>query len=317
MPSSSTMPTVGFLCPCTLELWKPWIDAFETQLGTHGWTKGTIDIDYQEASGLKENYITSAKYFVSRKVDVIVTGGTQATLACKEAAAKAKPSIPVVFGTAGDPVDTKLVPSYVQPGNLTGMSNQQTNLVIKRLDLVRLLLKFSTGKNKNRVGLVGNDQSPNVKLEMKIAKLVAPTLGLKLREGHIRKQKDIGPVIKGLKGKVDFLLVCTDPLITTNAIALNAEAAKASLPTMHAFKEYLQWGGFVSHGPKFEELFRNAADMVDKILRGQAGLNMSNIPVGMTEDFETLINLGPLGPFPSLGLTVPPSMLTLFDKVIR
>jgi putative tryptophan/tyrosine transport system substrate-binding protein len=316
MPSNSTMPTVGFLCPCTLVLWKPWIDAFETQLATHGWTKGkTIDIDYQEASGLNKNYITSAKYFVGQKVNVIVTGGTQATIACKNEAAKAK--IPVVFGTAGDPVDTKLVPSYDQPGNLTGMSNQQTNLVIKRLDIVRRLLKLSTGKNKNRVGLVGNDQSPNVKLEMKIAKLVAPTLGLKLREGHIRKQKDIGRVIRGLKGKVEFLLVCTDPLITTNAYELNAEAANARLPTMHAFKEYLQWGGFVSHGPKFEELFQNTADMVDKILRGQAGPNMSNIPVGMTEDFESMINLGPHGPFPSLGLTVPPSMLTLFDKVIR
>jgi putative ABC transport system substrate-binding protein len=142
-------------------------------------------------------------------------------------------------------------------------------------------------------------------------------LGLKLREGHIRKQKDIGRVIRGLKGKVEFLLVCTDPLITTNAYELNAEAANARLPTMHAFKEYLQWGGFVSHGPKFEELFQNTADMVDKILRGQAGPNMSNIPVGMTEDFESMINLGPHGPFPSLGLTVPPSMLTLFDKVIR
>jgi ABC-type uncharacterized transport system substrate-binding protein len=170
------------------------------------------------------------------------------------------------------------------------------------------------------VGLIGNDKSPNVKLEMKIAESVAPTLGLKLRKGRIRKQKDIAPVIKGLKGKVRALYVCTDPLITTHAIELNAEATKAGLPTMHAFKEYLQWGGFMSYGPKFVELFQNTADMVDKILSptaGRARRNMPNIPVGMTSDFEGVINIGPVGPVPSLGLNVPPSLLSLFDTVIR
>jgi putative ABC transport system substrate-binding protein len=230
------------------------------------------------------------------------------------------PPIPVVFGTAGDPLDTKLVSSYSQPGNLTGMSNQQTNLVIARLDYLRSWLNLSAGKP--HVGLIGNDKSSNVKLEMKIAEIVAPTLGLKLRKGRIRKREDIAPVIRGLKGKVDALFVCTDPLITTYAKQLNAEATKAGLLTMHAFKEYLQWGGFMSYGPNFAELFQKAADMVAQILgqpAGQpAGQNMANIPpVGRTDDFESLINIGPFGPVPTLGLNVPPSFLSLFDTVIQ
>jgi putative ABC transport system substrate-binding protein len=319
MPSNSARPTIGFLCACTRDIWGPWIDAFERQLSTHGWTDGdTIDIEFREAKGLESNYTKYAKEFVKRKVNVIVTGGTQATLACKKEAAKVKPSIPVVFGTAGDPVDTKLVSSYNQPGNLTGMSNQQTNLIIKKLDLLRWFLDASPGKP--HVGLVGNDKSPNVKLEMKIAETLAPTLGIKLRKGRILKQKDIAPVIKRLKGKVRALYVCTDPLITTHAIEVNAEATKAGLPTMHAFKEYLTWGGFMSYGPKFVDLFQNAADMVGEILGppgGRAGRNMPNIPVGMTSDFEGAINIGPIGPVQSLDLNVPPSLLSLFDVVIR
>jgi putative tryptophan/tyrosine transport system substrate-binding protein len=304
----SRRPTIGFLCPCTLDIWRPWIDAFENQLDTHGWTKGkTVDIDYEEAKGLEKNYKKYAKEFVNRKVNVIVTGGTQSTMACKRAAAKVRPPIPVVFGTAGSPLDTKLVSSYNQPGNLTGMANQQTNLVIERLDILRRALDSLPGKHY--VGLVGNDKSPNVKLEMKIAEFVAPTLGLKLRKGYIRKQQKIVPVIRRLKGQnVKALLVCTDPLITTYAADLNAEATKAGMITMHAFLEYLNHGGHISYGPKFVELFRSAADMVDRILRGEA---VGNIPVGCTVDFQLGIK-PPHFPFP-----VSQSLLALADEVIQ
>ena len=322
MPSNSTRPTIGFLCACTCEIWRPWIDAFEQQLSTHNWIKGdTIDIDYQEAKGLEKNYVRYAKYFVGRKVNVIVTGGTQATMACKKAAARATPPIPVVFGTAGDPLDTKLVSSYAHPGNLTGVSNQQTNCVIAKLDYLRLFLESLPPKPYD-VGLVGNDNSPNVKLEMKIAEIVAPTMGLKLRKGRIRHQRDIAPVIRGLESKVKALFVCTDPLITTHAKRLNAEATRAKLITMHAFKEYLGWGGFLSYGSNFTELFQRTADMVAEILGPPAGQaatqNMANIPpVGIIYDLKSAINIGPIGPVPILGLNVPPSLLSLFDTVIR
>jgi putative ABC transport system substrate-binding protein len=289
--------TIGFLGACNRTMmWGDWLDAFKQQLATHGWTDGKVTIECEWAEGLKANYTKYAKQFADQKVNVIVTGGTQATMACKKAAAKVNPPIPVVFATAGDPIDTNLVKSFSQPGNLTGVSNQQINLVIKRLDTLRLF-------NNRKVGLVGNDDSPNVELEMEVARLVAPTLGLKISKHSIRRQKDIAPIIRKLRGKVDALLVCTDPLITTHADELNAEAMDAKLITMHAFREYLKHGGALSCGPKFVELFQKAADKVDIILRGQAGQNMANVPVEQSNDFEYLINHGP---FRKMGRSLPP-----------
>lgn len=286
--------TIGFLGACNQTMWAGWIKAFEKQLKADNWTiGGDILIDYKFAEGLERNYIKWAKYFVMQKVDVIVTGGTQCTKACKDVAGKVKPPIPVVFATAGDPIDTKLVTSFNSPGNLTGVSNQQTNLVVKRLDMVR---QFSG--QPNAVGLIGNDKSPNVKLEMKIVEQVAPTFGLRVRKGLIRKPQDIAPVIGGLKGKVKGLLVCTDPLITTYAVQLNNAANKAGLPTVHAFREYVLNGGTISYGPKFDELFQNAADMVTAILRGNAGANMANIPVRQPNNFECCIPQVPIIPVP-------------------
>jgi putative ABC transport system substrate-binding protein len=311
MPShNSTMPTIGFLGACNLEMWRGWVDAFEKQLATHGWIKGsTVKIDYLWAEGLEKNYTKLAKELVQRKVDIIVTGGTQATFACKKAAASTNPPVPVVFATAGNPVDTKLVANFSQPGNLTGLSNQQINLVIKRLDYLRQLV------GKAHIGLIGNDKSPNVALEMKIAQQVAPTFGLKVSKRVIRQQKDIARVIKELTGKVKGLLVCTDPLITTHAAELNDAAIRAKLPTVHAFREYLDHGGCISYGPHFADLFAGAADMVDTILRGQAaGKNTIDIPIQQPNNFEGCIHLGR---FRTMGVTVPPSLLALADYVVE
>jgi putative tryptophan/tyrosine transport system substrate-binding protein len=310
MPShESSIPTIGFLGACTPEIWSGWVTAFEQELKKLGWTKdNNVHIEYRWAEGLEKNYTKYAKEFVHNKVDVIVTGGTQCTFACKKAAGAVKSPIPVVFATAGAPIHTKLVEAFGQPGNLTGLSNQQINLVIKRLELLRHLV------GKAHIGLIGNDKSPNVKLEMKIVTQLAPTFGLKVRKGLIRQQKDIARVIGKLKGKVKGLLVCTDPLITTHAVELNDEAMRAKLPTVHAFREYLDHGGCISYGPHFAELFRSAASMVDKVLRGQAGQNMSNIPVNQTNDFEGCVNMVP---FNKMGLTVPASLLALADTVMR
>ena len=308
MPSPhSTKPTIGFLGAVTPDIWSGWVAAFEERLGELGWSKGdTVEIDYKWAEGLEKNYTKFANEFVKSRVDVIVTGGTQATLACKKAAGKS--NIPVVFATAGDPIDTKLVPTFSQPGNVTGMSNQQTNLVIKRLDLLRQLV------GRARIGLIGNDKSPNVQVEMKIAQQVAPTFGLKVTKGAIRKREDIARVVKAMKDKVKGLLVCTDPLITTHAQELNDAAVQAKLPTVHAFREYLDRGGCISYGPHFEDLFQNAAVYVDKILRGQAGQNMANIPVNQPNNFEGVVNLKA---FKQMGFAVPHSLLALADKVLE
>ena len=120
-----------------------------------------------------------------------------------------------------------------------GYSNRQTELAIDRLDrLHRVVPKL------NQLGIVGNGGVKNVNLEMQ--KLVARAKQFKIKTVvvDVRKASQIAPKIKALRGKVDALFVCTDPFVTTHHIAINIAAAAADLPTIHAFREYVEGGGW-------------------------------------------------------------------------
>ena len=283
--TSPKAPTIGFLVGTTHHAWELFTDAFEKQLSTHGWKIGTnINIEYQSASGLQDLYDAIAKDFADPKrkklpIDIIVTGGTGPVLACKNATK----TIPIVFATAGDPVKSKLVQSYAKPGgNLTGISNEQTALVPKRLQYV----KDQLGKDlvEMHVGVIGNVNYSNVKLEMKAVKDHALNLGFKYTSGPLRTLRDIRPTIKRLKKKgVNVLFVCTDPLITTNADILNEWALLENLGTMHAFRENHGKGGLMFWGPVFPDMFKRAADFVDMILNGT---KPADIPVETPKTFE-------------------------------
>ena len=127
--------TMGFMGATTHTTWSAFIAAFESRLRQRGWINGhNIDIDYRWAEGRDDRYAKVAKDFVRRKVDIIVATGTPAALAAKKATKK----IPIVFAVVGDPVGTKLVTSLAHPGgNITGLSNGQTNLAARRLDELR------------------------------------------------------------------------------------------------------------------------------------------------------------------------------------
>jgi putative ABC transport system substrate-binding protein len=279
------VPTIGFLVGTTHHAWELFTDAFEKRLSTHGWKIGTdIKIEYQSASGLQDLYDAIAKDFANPKrkklpIDIIVTGGTGPVLACK----KATQTIPIVFATAGDPVNSNLVQSYAKPGgNLTGISNEQTALVPERLQYVKDQLEKDFPKI--HLGVVGNVNYSNVKLEMKAVKDHALNLGFKYTSGPLRTLRDIRPTIKRLKKKgVNVLFVCTDPLITTNADILNEWALLENLGTMHAFRENYGKEGLIFWGPVIPKMFESAADFVDMILNGT---KPADIPVETPKAFE-------------------------------
>jgi putative tryptophan/tyrosine transport system substrate-binding protein len=177
-----------------------------------------------------------------------------------------------------------LVASYDKPGgNVTGISNQQTNLVIKRLDYMRDKLTPSLGSGFN-VGVIGNTAVCNVQLEMKIVQQVAPDFGLAFTPcPPLQTDADIAPAITSLKtGGAQALYVCTDPLITTYAEMLNELAFDAKLSTMHAFKENCGNKGLMYYGPDLSSMFKSAADLVELILRGD---NPKDIPVQQATTF--------------------------------
>jgi putative ABC transport system substrate-binding protein len=128
---------------------------------------------------------------------------------------------------------------------------------------------------------------------------------------EIRRGEDIAPVFDALKGRVEALYVAVDPLVNTHRIRINTLAVSARLPTMSTFRDYVEAGGLMSYGPNFPDLFRRAADLVDKILRGT---KPADIPVEQPTKFDLVINLTTVK---ALGLEVPPTVLARADEVIE
>ena len=119
------------------------------------------------------------------------------------------------------------------------------------------------------------------------------------------------PAIEALKGRADALYVCIDPLVNTHRIRINTLALANRLPTMYSAGEYVEAGGLMSYGPNFPDLFRRAADFVDKILRGA---KPGDIPVEQPTKFDLIINLTTAK---ALRLDVPSTLLARADEVIE
>jgi len=201
-----------------------------------------------------------AAELVRLKVDVIVTSGTAAVIAAKQATSL----IPIVFAVAGDPIGSNLVASLARPGgNVTGLSLQKTDLADKRLELLREVVP-----GFRRLAIMANIGNPPSVLEMREVQATARKLGNEVTTFEIRGAEDIAPVFDALKGRADALYVCGDPLVDANRIRIITLALGLRLPTMSDFPEYVEAGGLMSYGPNFPDLFRRAAGYVDKILRG-------------------------------------------------
>jgi putative tryptophan/tyrosine transport system substrate-binding protein len=298
------LPTIWFLGPLSQSAMSPWTAAFVQRLRELGWIEGrTVAIEYRWGEGRDERFVEIAAEFVRLKVDVIVTGGTAAVIAAKQATSV----IPIVFGTAGDPVGTGLVASLARPGgNVTGLSNQSADLPGKRVDLLRQVVP-----GLRRLAIMANISSPIGVLEMNEVQAAARTLGLDVVASEIRRAEDIAPAIDALKGRADALYVVTEALVNTNRIRLNTLALGARLPTLHGVRDYVEAGGLMSYGPNFPDLFRRAGEYVDKILRGA---KPGGIPVEQPTKFDLAINLTTAK---ALGLKIPESFLLRADEVIE
>jgi putative ABC transport system substrate-binding protein len=297
-------PTIGFLVPGTPASHGKWVAAFVQRLGELGWIEGrTVAIEYRWAEGRSERFAEIAAEFVKLKVDVIVTTATGAVIAAMQATSLT----PIVFTSVADPVATGLVASVARPGgNVTGLSQQTTELGGKRLGLLREIIP-----RLRQVAVMYNATSPSTVSEMSEVHAAARTLSLEIAEIEVRRGEDIAPGIKSLQRRAEALYVITDPLVAINQLQINALALEAGLPTMHALREFVVSGGLISYGANFLDLFRRAGDYVDKILRGAKAAEM---PVEQPTKFELVINLRTAK---SLDLTFPATMLTQADEVIE
>jgi putative ABC transport system substrate-binding protein len=301
---AAKLPIIGFLGAATPSTTTPWIAAFVQRLREFGWVEGrNIVIEYRWAEGRTKRYAEIAAEFVRIKVDVIVTHSTAPVVAAKQATA----DIPIVFAAVSDPVGTGLVASLARPGgNVTGLANQLSDTVGKKLEVLREVVP-----DLRRLAIIANVGNPAAVLEMGEAQAAARKLGLEVTTPEIRRAEDIAPAFDALKDRADALYICPDPLMNTNRTRINILAVGARLPTVHGVREYVEAGGLMSYGPNLPDLWRRAAEFIDKILRGA---KPADIPVEQPTKFDLVINLTTAK---ALGLKVPASVLARADEVIE
>jgi putative tryptophan/tyrosine transport system substrate-binding protein len=162
-----------------------------------------------------------------------------------------------------------------------------------------------------RLAILANTASPLAVLELRDAQAAAQALGLQVSTLEVHQAQDIAPAFIDLKGRADALYVVGDPLINTNRIHINILAVGAQLPTIYLLRDYIEAGGLISYGPNIKDLYRRAAGLVDKILRGA---KPADIPVEQPTKFELVVNTITAQ---ALGLTLPRMLVGRADEVIE
>jgi putative ABC transport system substrate-binding protein len=297
------LPTIGILGSASAIAMGPWVAACVQRLRELGWIEGrTGNIELRWADGRPERIAEIAAEFERLHVDVIITTGTAISIIKQTSS-----TIPLVFAIANDPLGAGLVASLARPGgHITGLSQLAADLGGKRLELIREIIPTA-----KRLAILGDAGNQAAVPEMRQVQEAARMLGLHDELLDVRRAEEIGPAIEGLKGKADALYVQSGPLMNTNRVKISTLALGARLPTMSGIRDYVDAGSLVSYGPNFPDMFRRAAEIADKILRGA---NPADLPVEQAAKFELVLNLTTAK---ALGLKIPESFLLRADEVIE
>jgi putative ABC transport system substrate-binding protein len=200
------------------------------------------------------------------------------------------------------------VTSLARPGgNVTGLTVQPTaEIAGKRLDLLREVIP-----GFRRLSIMANVGNRAYQQELGEIQAAVSRFGLEATILEIRRAEDIAPAFEAVKNRTDALYVFSEPLMNANRVKINTLALGARIPTIFGFREFVDAGGLMSYGPNFADLFRHAADFVDKILRGA---KPADLPVQQPTKFDLIINLTTAK---ALGLKIPESFLLRADEVIE
>jgi putative ABC transport system substrate-binding protein len=296
---------IGVLEPTSMALNAANLDAFRQGLRELGYVEGrNMRIEYRSADGRSERFPDLAAELVRLKVDVILTRGTPAVMAAKNATG----TIPVVMAASGDPVLSGVVSSLARPGgNVTGLSAVVVEVSGKRLELIR-----EVAPGVSRVAALFNMSNPNDALQWKEIETAAPSLRVQLQLLDVRKPSDFaGAFDAAVKGRAGALVVGLDALTWANHRPIVDLAAKHRLPAIYGGREFVNDGGLIAYGVSYPHLYHRAANFVDKILKGA---KPADLPVEQPSKFELVINLKTAK---ALGLTIPQSLLQRADEVIQ
>jgi putative tryptophan/tyrosine transport system substrate-binding protein len=242
---------------------------------------------------------------VRRGVDVIVaSGGAAPVVAAKSATA----TIPIVFGSAADPVALGLVASLNRPGgNITGVSFLAEALVAKRLELLH-----ETVPTAESIGYLVNPTSPQVEAQIKNAESSARVLGVRLMTLRASTPSDIeGAFAVVAERRIGALITAADPFFYGQRDQLAAAAARHAVPAIYQVREMADAGGLMSYGPNLPDVYRILGGYVGRILKGE---KPADLPVQQATKVELVLNMKTAKP---LGLTFPTALLVRADAVIE
>ena len=293
--------TIGVLA---IEPW-PAIDTFRQALDDLGYIEGkNVRFEYRYAKGDNERLPELANDLVGLNVNVILTWGTDAALAAKQATI----TIPIVMGAIGDPLGIGIVTNLAHPGgNITGFSSRAAELEAKRLQLLKEVVP-----GLSRVAILFNPTNHYMPLALRSARQGAQKLHVLLAVYEVHDITALDAAFVTLtRDRPDALMVPADTFLVSQRRRIAQFAIENKLPSVYSFREYIEAGGLIAYTPNYDDLFRRAAGYVGKIL---IGTKPGELPIEQPTTFPLLINLKTAR---ALSLKVPPTLLARADEVIE
>ena len=296
---------VGFVGPTSSSTIPRALAAFWERLRELGYVEGqNLIIESRWAEGRYDRLPALMDEVIGRKIDVLVTFGTPAAIAAKNATTK----IPIVAAVMGDPVGAGLVASLARPGgNITGLSaGYDEEFVGKLLELLKEAVpRLST------VAVIRNPNNLATRQQTEALRVSAPRLGVKIIIIDVREPNEIERAFEEAARQSQAVVVLADPLIRLHQRQIIGLVAKHQLAGIYPFPDFVDAGGLMAYGPDFVVLFRRTAEYVDKILRGA---KPADLPIEEPTRHVLSVNLTTAK---ALGIKIPQSILLRADEVIR
>jgi putative ABC transport system substrate-binding protein len=300
------MPVIGFLNATSPEGSTERLRGFRQGLKDTGYVEGdNITVIYRWAENQIDRLREMAAELVRRQVAVIAATSTSPALAAKAATA----TIPIVFIVAEDPVGLGLVASLARPGsNLTGINFFSSELTAKRLELLRELVPGAA-----RVAVLVNPaNAQNTETTLRDVEPVGRALGLQIQVLNASTSREIDAVFATfVRERPDALLSSLDPFLNSRRVQLVNLASRLAVPTAFPNRDFVEIGGLMSYGTNIADAFRQIGVYTGRILKGE---KPADLPVVQPTKFELVINAQTAR---MLGLTVPPTLLSIADEVIE
>jgi putative ABC transport system substrate-binding protein len=302
----SAMPMVGFLHAGSPTPMAPYLAAFLRALAEVGYVENkNVAIEYRYAEGQYDRLPQLAADLVRRRAAVIVAGPNENAA---RAAIAASNGTPIVFNVTDDPVKLGLVASLSRPGgNATGVNSFMSELVAKRLGLLREFLPAAA-----RFGALVNPNAATTEDFIKDFTAAAAALNVQFEIVHARDSREIEVAFTTLaRNKADALMVAPDTFFASRNVQIVTLATRHALPAVYTVRAYVEHGGLMSYGPSVPDSYRQLGVYVGRILKGE---KPADLPVIQSTKLDLVINLPTAR---ALGLDVPPTLLARADEVIE